>query len=489
MMLANDLNLRVKPALRERQISITVQLVTEQYGGGATARQPDIDQWLRPSSVRGGLRFWWRALFGSSFPSADKMYAAETAIFGGSAGDKANGQPGKVAVVVKALANAQLTPWAEHQRREEERIKIEKGAGRKYIASARSVAYFPANENKTDSLPSANLVDPSMKATISLFDQSCLGPAKQRLSNEQWQQALESLRAFVLFGGSGARTRRAAGAICISSAQDAAKLNIPVTVDGIEKWLTLCVNHSPAPTLHNCFLLARCQAAFVTRNVHASGKEAQEELLQMWRDFRQQRRHPDAWHGREGWGQSKWPEADAIRLIAGRHASWDNGGHRIEHRPNPSNQGRAPRAHLGLPIIVKYKDDLSARQNEERKGQFRRGQWDDHEPSPTELILRQADDDREPRVLDRYASPILLAVTSVLNPSEPDKVRFIGLVLITSSLLTPRSDVVLKQHSTSTLHPGPWKAVLDSTDAPLGLYQILARRNYQRIFFSEEKTT
>ena len=478
-------NLRVRPDLETRKLSVQVELLTPQFGGGAEARTPDVKQWLRPASVRGALRFWWRALFGASFPNIHALHAAESAIFGSSAGDNANGQPGKLSVVVKALADGRATSWAEYQRREDERIKAEKAARRAFISSAQSIAYFPANENKTERLAAAELVSPSVRAELTVCALSAVGAQPYQLTDTQWQQVLEALRAFILFGGSGSRTRRSAGAICCASPHDAQALGMPVTADALTAWIS---KYRQQKYEHDCFLLSRCQAVYMTAEQYDKGERAQEALLRMWREFRQQRKHPESWSGPHNWGRTRWPEADAIRLIAGQYASWENGGHPIDHRPVQSNGGKASRAHLGLPIIVKYKDDATAREKETRFNEFRRGRWIDHEPQPTEIVQVKLDDTQKPLLLDRYASPILLAVTGVTSPRQQERFQFIGVVLITSSVLNQGSTLILKGQAESKLSPGAWEKILDSPTDPIGLYQVLARHNYRRLFPSEGTT-
>ena len=352
-------SLKLKSELEkpDRKLSIRVELVTPQFGGGAEARKADANQWLRPASVRGALRFWWRALFGGTYRSIQEMYCAESEIFGGAAIGKEQSKAGKVSVIVRVSGEAALDSWAEYQRRDGKRMGIEQRTHPKVTSSALSIAYFPANENKKEQLPAAKLVSPLAWAELIIYDQSIFGPHQQRLSLKHWQQVEEAMRAYVLFGGSGSRTRRGAGAISLSSPEDAQHLGIPDTTDAIKEWLR---QYLRAGQEHDCFLLSRCQEVYITPEHYDTGQQAQEALLKMWREFRQQRPHPSSWFGPNEWGRTKWPEADAIRYIADTHASWENGGHRIHHKPEDKNKGRAPRAHLGLPIVIKFKDDQSA---------------------------------------------------------------------------------------------------------------------------------
>jgi CRISPR-associated protein Cmr1 len=56
-------------------------------GGGHQTRAIDDVEIIRAASVRGQLRFWWRALHASQYPSAKKLYERESALWGCDATD------------------------------------------------------------------------------------------------------------------------------------------------------------------------------------------------------------------------------------------------------------------------------------------------------------------------------------------------------------------------------------------------------------------
>lgn len=485
---------RLRPEFEEqretRALTVQVELVTHQLGGGARAREADPDQWLRPSSVRGALRFWWRALYGSRYRTLPELYLAESAIFGGITSGEVAGTPGKVAVVIHIDRPAQAESWRQIQDTDAEAMKRARTArGPGPVASALSVAYFPANEIKEgprEGQAAASLLVPGCKATLSVGE--CpTGSNSPRLTEEQWRQVGDALRAFIVFGGSGSRSRRAAGALIPASAEDARKLQLPVNTEALAAWLRPFLQPG---TEHPCFLLSRFEGLYATADCYHSGRQAQEALLAMWRDFRQQRRHPESWFGSKDWGRTKWPEADALRILAGQHAAWDSGGQMIDHKPEQSNKGRAPRAHLGLPIVVKFKDDEQARAREERQREFRRGRWLDTDPPSSQIVLQKPGKDGKPAVVDRYASPVLLAVTSVFNQASDNKRELLGLVLITRSVLNHEHEhkhkVVVKE-STERLDPGLWDEVLQSKRSPYGLCKVLSDRKF-KLLLSKEPT-
>jgi len=419
----------VVPTIRVRKrrvLTTEVQLVTRQFGGGARAREVDRDGWLRPAAVRGALRFWWRALFGSRCGDLSSMRAAEERIFG-SAAAEGPARPGAVAVSVQAdeVPERALVQWK---------------AGR---GDALAGAYFPAQQSGgmggSNFRPAARLLVPwaeGPKARLRLTAPSDLEP-------EAWEQVRRALQAWVVFGGSGARTRRAAGAVTFASAEDAHAVGGAASRDEVMAWLTDLPASGGAPGFLST---ARRDGTLLAAQAARSGEEAQRTALEVWRALRQDRAHPRSWDGPTGWGRTRWPEADAVRDLAGTHAVWEDG---TKHEPAPANLGKAPRAHLGLPIVLQYKDaSLTVWRHGQRQPNTHRerGKLTQPEPGPHEIVSDQG---------DRYASPVLMSVVRV---ADDGPAQFAGVVLVTPSLLT---SATTKQDRGTPLDPGPWAGIRD----------------------------
>src|SRR5579871_1872623 len=75
-----DLSLLGKP--REPLFDLEISVVTPMFGGSAVVRETDPMMPVRPSSVRGHLRFWWRACQGAAFKDVDDLFKAEEEIWG-----------------------------------------------------------------------------------------------------------------------------------------------------------------------------------------------------------------------------------------------------------------------------------------------------------------------------------------------------------------------------------------------------------------------
>lgn len=58
--------------------TFTVEVVTPMFLGGADKNSAE----LRGASIKGAIRFWWRAVYGGTFNSINEMYEEESKIFG-----------------------------------------------------------------------------------------------------------------------------------------------------------------------------------------------------------------------------------------------------------------------------------------------------------------------------------------------------------------------------------------------------------------------
>ena len=409
--------MRFKP---RREVRVRVELVTPQFGGGAEVRVVDVDQWLRPSAVRGALRFWWRARHAHDFKDVRGMHDAERAIFG-SAGDSKSGGPGLISVCVEC--DPPLSKPGPFEPR---------------AGDAMSGAYFPAQSFGGDA---ACLLPPNATATIVVR-------AVEEMSDADWSDAQKSLRMFLLMGGSGARTRRAAGALVVADAPSATKIDFPRTTKDMESVFRDLPSSSRT---HGIFTLAAHEAVYL--RMFPGAEPAHRELLETWRRLRQDREHPGGWKGSSGWGRTRWPEADAIRLLHHTHARWED---RTTHAPDAANAGKAPRAHLGLPIVVKFKDDRTTVRHRER------GTLERPDPRKSEIVV----DDTH----DRYASPVMLSV-AVLH-DNPANERFAAIALVTRSEL--KGPVKLRGRA-DRLSPGDWN------DVSKRVHKTFSDAGFQRI--------
>lgn len=338
------------------EATFEVQLITRLFGGGAQPRKIDERSWLRPSALKSALRFWWRSAYGHGFPTIEDLRAREGDLFGTSARfgprGEVEGGPGIVRLEVRDAARPTTRDFSEPPH------------------SALQGAYFPAAPLGQ---AAAKLGEPGATARVRIAIEARRG---QEIDEATVAQIQTALRLWLVLGGVGSRTRRGAGAIALRTEKAARDLGVPATVEELETFLRrLCLQSgSPHPGV---FSLARTVQVLVG-SAAATGEQAQIDLLETLREARQDRVHPATWRGPEGWGRTRWPEADAIRLKVNPTHAW-------RHAPDVRNAGRYPRAALGLPIVFHY-------------------QPPNEPPNQTLTAARRTDRTR----ITRYSSPIVL---------------------------------------------------------------------------------
>ena len=79
---ARPANAKAYPCDSNETLELDIQVVTPMFGGGTEAGVPDPVTLIRPSSIRGHLRFWWRATRGAAFTTVRDLKQRETEIFG-----------------------------------------------------------------------------------------------------------------------------------------------------------------------------------------------------------------------------------------------------------------------------------------------------------------------------------------------------------------------------------------------------------------------
>jgi CRISPR-associated protein Cmr1 len=245
-----------EPAKRET-IELELRLITPMFGGGYKAREVDPLQPIRPAAIRGQLRFWWRATAGARYASVADLHKAETELWGG-ASTKDNPAVGKVAIQVQILSAGEKASYS--QVAPESRPK--EGPLHGYFL-------FPFQEQKKQNIPAAvgrRQVSFQLRLTL---DAS--------LSEAQRAEVRTALKAWIAFGGVGARTRRGCGALTVVGA-NANQWLLPTL--GLAEWLEM---PRDAASDHDWTTLAGARGIVVPT---ASPEEAWRELGQFWARFR-----------------------------------------------------------------------------------------------------------------------------------------------------------------------------------------------------------
>lgn len=273
--------------------TIELKTITPMFGGSAKTREVDSLNPVRPSSVRGNLRFWWRATTGASFSSAAELFAAEEQLWGSSK------KYGAVSLRIETISSGVSKTYSD----------FVNGFG-----DARGYALFPFDKNPRKKIDAAGCL------TDVKFRLSIVFPSAKKAEIEN------AVMAWIQFGGVGARTRRGCGSLEVEE-------NIPLR--------TLKREHPNLTTLlPDQYWVGQPQREPV---------QAWRTAVELYKNFRQGKdfaRDPGRDPAKPAkLGRSRYPEPDTIRVLSPR-LNWT---HPVKHPV----QGY-PRADLGLPIIFHF---------------------------------------------------------------------------------------------------------------------------------------
>ncbi len=176
-------------------LTATYRIVTPMFLGDADQKATGI----RPPSVKGALRFWWRALnWGRFREDADdasalrKLHAAEAELFGAAAEE--NKHSGQARFILR-------TEYAPDTHKQE--FAWSQSSGIQYLLG-QGLWHF------RDRLLRSFLAPGTLKLEM------CL----KEISDEQCLQLQQALLALGLFGGLGSRSRRGLGSLAIQDIRD-----------------------------------------------------------------------------------------------------------------------------------------------------------------------------------------------------------------------------------------------------------------------------
>lgn len=332
-------------------LAVRLEVVTPILGGAAVVRQVDDVDFIRPASIRGHLRFWWRALNGHCFGSSDELYKEESALWGRAADDDGGRSEVEVQVSKVVAADVDSSPVVP--------------------AMPGGYALWPAR------VPPAPRRNPGTRFLLTLTV-----PADTRKA-----QVESALRAWLLFGGYGSRTRRGLGSCRV--VDDAAdwlprEATLPSITQAFDRNIFL------PPGRPSCDVPWLAGAALHVGPPIAGPEDAWTTALNWLRDFRQGTANGPCGRARQpGFPPqpnrpsiSNWPEPDKIRHLTGRIKS---------HPPRHNATPVWPRAGFGLPILGRFQDRA-------------RGGGHMNEPDRFELCWR----DGHGAEHERLASPLIV---------------------------------------------------------------------------------
>jgi CRISPR-associated protein Cmr1 len=332
------------------------QFLTYVFGGGVKVKEHekhrDTVTPVRVASVRGQLRFWWRACNPSRCNTVEELRKREGEIWGTTS----QASQVEIAVVSQPSAPRDIQVFEYNARH---RLVT--------CAGMREIAYgaFPLQ-------PSREAQEAGDRPWV-LFDYGNSTFSLAFTYPEELRRDVEAaLWAWENFGGLGGRTRRGFGAISRVGAQR--------TLSDIESELSKYKGNpriAEVPSLY--------QARFATESrSHSNPLEAWKVGLGLLQSMRQGRgfgrNHPLP-NSQKPAGRSRWPEPDEIRRLTGKFAPLHG---------NPVVQVRRfPRAVFGMPIVFHFHPGSAAEP----------GSAGDPGMKPLQL---------QPVGFERFASPLMI---------------------------------------------------------------------------------
>jgi CRISPR-associated protein Cmr1 len=306
-----------------REIRVGLEVVTPILGGSHQTRVLDDVDIIRAASVRGHLRFWWRALYASQHPDAEALYERESALWGRAATD--NGGRSAVEIRIDVNGSGDI---------DDSDIDLQRTPG--------AYALWPARAEKKQGQivkPPVPRLKPGTKFHLIL---------RTSVSETEVKNAL---RAWILFGGYGGRTRRGLGSLKVTDAADA-WLPSAATREAFTRLFGSDIFAAPTKTPGDVSWFGG--AAIHVGKADLDSQRAWTTALNWLKEFRQGTNGRQGERAREsGTGKaqpqrpsiSNWPEADKIR-----HLKRKTGAHPPMHNANVA----WPRAGFGLPIIGQF---------------------------------------------------------------------------------------------------------------------------------------
>ncbi|WP_426755893.1 RAMP superfamily CRISPR-associated protein [Myxococcus sp. Y35] len=403
------IHLRRRFATGPKLASFTLALktFTPILGGGPVARSPHLPavDIIRVPTLRGHLRFWWRALYGHAYVERDAagsepLARRERALWGGMG--RARKAPGE--------------PEAHACRSQVElRVRDVRPAGEDTkpvnLGSTAGYALWPARKGKDEHVDIPRW-SPGLQFTLEVTAPE----------GEDMEQVRNAVRAWILFGGYGSRSRRGCGSVCLASTGPGAAEWLPASSDraALRRLFGDVPLLAPEHAADACDMpLLRGARLFrgSTGTKLRDGSEAWLVALRWLREFRQGTEPAPAGSAErvgvarkpgEGnrAGRSNWPEADKIRRFAQPAGKDRRGGFatRAEgkaypevHAPRPQHSATAAwsRAGFGLPIVFQFQ-------------QKRREDGANYQPKEPEDVKLQWELDGSGKLMDRLASPLIV---------------------------------------------------------------------------------
>jgi len=355
------------------EFALRLKVVTPILGGSAAARQIDQVDVIRVPEIRGHLRFWWRALLPRDTGFSAKGLAQRERKLWGGQGDESGGRS-----AVEVWVDVDEKTSGPNTKDVSEVILYSK---RDQPATTGSYALWPARGKKGGRGEAAEETAPRRKSGVSFtLHVRCSADGSE-------EEVANSIRAWILFGGYGSRTRRGVGSLTIAEPEQC-KAWLPAKPTRDEFARVFGRDIFLAPVSNGLLDVPGLGGAGLSVIEQRSDAERCWETALNWlNDFRQGRGVGRDQGDKKRPGVSRWPEPDKVRRI-----SQPIPGRPWQHEPRHNSIPVWPRAGFGLPIISRFQ------QKDRQKDNYPK-------PEPVDYEIHWLRGEKE---MDRLASPLIV---------------------------------------------------------------------------------
>lgn len=372
------------------------ELITPMFGGGSETQKHDQVTTVRATSVRGHLRFWWRATQAGRFNNLKAMRDHENKLWGAASTDKQK-TPSLVDITIFDVSYGKLVaPFKVVQQERNGRLRTQI-LPKERETGIPAYAAFPLQPTMDEAKKNPDMELPKALRDVS-FKMGLTFPPKYK------KEIHEALWAWETFGGIGARTRRGFGALHRAGNSSTIQSQDDIW-DCVEKY----IHPNQSDWSASVPTISYDPEFLLIETMFENVDEAWEYLIGKLKSFRQDRDLKRIQsRGREielPIGRSKWPEPDAIRLH-NRDVLKNRKWHSPGHKPREPHIEKYPRSAFGLPIVFKFKD--GDERNGDPKQTMLEGQSTTRMASP--LIMRPY------KCKDGYAAIVLRLDVPTIPP-------------------------------------------------------------------------
>ncbi len=311
------------------------EVITPLFGGGVTPGEVDKEFPVNGKTIRGQLRFWWRAIAVNRLTQLSDLREAEIKIWGSASG-AAGGSASEVKIFVKEIRIRGNPNDTQVIAFEVKRHPNKPGKTR--IESNRLIPSYGAfPQRPEDKAPIGTKSTPLWQNLAFTLEITYLAEYANEVHDALW--------AWETFGGIGARTRRGFGAVELVSLEVKPNAKTPpklLTRQELEErlaaFIPIAKSSSAVPQVLDSF-------SVVGSSFNSDPIVVWNTLIKDLQDFRQKPGFArDGQYGDPG--RSHWPDGDSVRQVLGTHAP----GHALRF-----SFIKFPRAAFGLPIVFHFK--------------------------------------------------------------------------------------------------------------------------------------